>query len=93
MYGHGLFTLGGLLATAWRPSQPLLPWALTSALLTVAAMWGPWTTGGPVEWVVLGLAAYELMIGLLEEAAPASCAPPLAPGASAAQASSKRPQG
>ena len=67
MHGHGLFTLGGLLATAWRPSQPLLPWALTSALLTVAAMWGYWTTGRPVDWVVLGLAAYELMMGLLGE--------------------------
>ena len=61
-----MFTLGGFLATAWHPSQPLLPWALTSALLTTAAMWGHWTTGRPVDWVVLGLAAYELMMGLLD---------------------------
>ena len=66
MRTHGMFTLGGFLATAWRPSQPLLPWALTSALLTTAAMWGHWTTGQPVDWVVLGLAAYELMMGLLD---------------------------
>lgn len=59
------FTIGGLLARVWRPAYPLLPWALTSALLTVAALWEHWTTGGPVEWIVLGLAAYELMIGLL----------------------------
>ena len=94
MRAHGLFTLGGFLATAWRPSQPLLPWALTSALLTVAAMWGHWTTGGPVEWVVLGLSAYELMMGLLEEDAPdLACPSPSSPGSSAAHASSKSPLG
>lgn len=91
MYGHGLFTLGGLLATAWRPSQPLLPWALTSALLTVAAMWGHWTTGGQVEWVVLGLAAYELMMGLLDVDERASAADSLR--ATVAQASRNNPVG
>lgn len=62
------FTIGGVLARVWRPTYPLLPWALTSALLTVAGVWDHWTKGAPVEWLVLGLAAYELMIGLLSTA-------------------------
>jgi hypothetical protein len=67
MGSHGYFPLGGLLARVWSTSQPLLPWALTSALLSVAAMSDYWSRGGPIDWIVLGLAAYELMIGLLEE--------------------------
>ena len=71
------FTIGGMLARVWRPAYPLLPWALTSAMLTVAALWGRWNDGAPVEWVVLGLAAYELMIGLLsvESVAASNSAP------------------
>jgi hypothetical protein len=64
---HGLFSLGGFLARYWHPAYQLLPWALTSASLTVAAMWDRWSRGGPVDYVVLGLGAYELMLGLLEE--------------------------
>ena len=45
----------------------LLPWALSSATLTVAAMWDYWSRGADIDYLVLGLAAYELMIGLLEE--------------------------
>ena len=62
---HGWFTLGGSLAAVWKPSYPLLPWALSSALLIVAGLWDYWTARGPIEWMVVGLAAYELMLGLL----------------------------
>lgn len=61
------FSLGALVARVWHPTYVLLPWALMSALLTVLAMWDYWRQGGPIDYVVLGLAAYELMIGLLEE--------------------------
>jgi hypothetical protein len=67
----GLFTLGAALARVWQPAYPLLPWALTSALLSVAGLWDYWTGRGPIEWIVVGLGAYELMIGLLTAAAPA----------------------
>jgi len=63
----GLFSLGAVLARYWHPAYPLLPWALTSAMLTAAAMWDYWSRGGSIDYVVLGLAAYELMLGLLEE--------------------------
>ncbi len=66
MKSHGIFTLGGALSTVWHPAYRLLPWALTSALLMAAAMWDYWTRGGPIEWVIVGLSAYELMSGLLE---------------------------
>lgn len=66
MRSHGIFSLGGCLALVWRPAYPLLPWALTSALLMSASVWDHWTRGARIEWLVAALAAYELMIGLLE---------------------------
>ena len=67
---HGFFSLGGFLARFWHPAYVLLPWAFTSALLTVFALWDHWTRGGAIDYTVLGLAAYELMLGLMEEDAP-----------------------
>jgi len=67
MRSHGFFTLGGALARVWRPAYPLLPWALTSALLMTAGLWDFWSRRGSIEWIVVALAAYELMLGLLEE--------------------------
>ena len=67
MREHGFFSLGGFLARFWQPAYPLLPWAFTSAMLTVIAMWDHWSRGGPIDYTVLGLAAYELMLGLMEE--------------------------
>ena len=75
------FTLGGALARVWQPAHRLLPWALTSALLMTAGMWDYWSHRGQIEWIVVGLAAYELMLGLLEEPSPAST------GATASQGS------
>lgn len=69
MRSHGFFTLGGALARVWRPAHQLLPWALTSALLMTAGMWDFWSRRGPIEWIVVGLAAYELMLGLMEDEA------------------------
>lgn len=67
MSRHGLFTLGGTLARHWQPAYPFLPWALTSALLMAAGCWDYWSHGGAIEWIVVGLSAYEFMSGLLEE--------------------------
>ena len=64
--------MGALLARFWTPRYALLPWALTSALLTVAAMWDFWDRRGPIDYILLGLAAYELMLGLLEQPATAT---------------------
>ena len=59
------FTLGGVLSRAWRPAYPLLPWALTSAVLMVLGSWDHMVDGSRVEWTAVGLSAYELMIGLV----------------------------
>ena len=67
--GHGIFSLGAAISSAWKPRHALLPWALSSAMLTVAAMWDYWSRGADIDYLVLGLAAYELMIGLMEEEA------------------------
>jgi hypothetical protein len=67
MRGQEFFSLGGLLSRWWQPTYILLPWAFTSAMLTVAAMWDFWSRGGAIDYTILGLAAYELMLGLLEE--------------------------
>ena len=67
MRGHGIFSLGGVISCVWKPGLVLLPWAFCSAMLTVAAMWDYWSRGANIDYVVLGLAAYELMIGLLAE--------------------------
>jgi hypothetical protein len=72
---RGMFSLGGVLARVWHPRYPLLPWALTSALLMTAGLWDYWTVGAPVEWVVVGLSAYELMIGLLDVPEPVPAPP------------------
>ena len=69
---HGIFSLGAVLSLVWKPSHRLLPWAFTSAMLTLAAMWDFWTRGGSIDYIVLGLAGYEMMIGLMEEEAPAT---------------------
>ena len=70
MRHHGFFSLGGFLSRFWQPAYILLPWAFTSAMLTVVALWDRWTRGGAIDYTVLGLAAYELMLGLMEEDAP-----------------------
>jgi hypothetical protein len=61
-----IFSLGGLLSRVWTPAFPLLPWAFTSAMLMMAGTWDHLSRGGPVDYTVVGLAAFELMIGLLD---------------------------
>jgi hypothetical protein len=71
VHAHGIFSLGGVISRLWKPGLVLLPWAFSSAMLTVAAMWDYWARGAAIDYLVLGLAAYELMIGLMEEEAEA----------------------
>jgi hypothetical protein len=74
--GRGsFFSLGGLLARLWRTRNPVTPWVCASSVLTAGAIWDKMRTGGPIDFVLLGLAGYELVIGLTEEPEPASLAP------------------
>ena len=64
------FSLGGLLAPC-APAHAhgsLAPWLLTAAVLVALASWDPLTRGGRFDAVLLGLAAYELLIALTRTA-------------------------
>jgi hypothetical protein len=61
------FSLGGLLAILWRPSVQLLPWIIASATLFLLSCWDVFRGAGRMDFILMGLAAYELVIGLTEE--------------------------
>jgi hypothetical protein len=69
------FSLGGLLAQLWHTRHPMTPFVCASSVLTAGAIWDRVRTGGPIDFVLLGLAGYELVIGLTEEPAAAPVAP------------------
>jgi hypothetical protein len=72
--GHGtFFSLGGLIARVWRTRSPMTPWVCASSVLTAGAIWDRMRTGGPIDFVLLGLAGYELVIGLTEDEPGAAC--------------------
>ena len=61
------FSLGGLLAACWKPRPVVLPWVFTSSGLCVMSFWDVVTRSGKIDFILLGLAAYELALGLTEE--------------------------
>ena len=63
------FSIGGLLARCWRTRSPITPWICASSVLTAGAIWDAVRTGGPIDFIMLGLAGYELVIGLTEDPA------------------------
>ena len=64
-----LFSFGAVLARRWPEAPAVAPWAAAATILIAAAMWD-WTfRGAPVDFVLLGLAGYELVVGLTEESA------------------------
>jgi hypothetical protein len=58
------FSLGGLLAPFATTRLALAPWAFSAAMLAALASWDPVARGGEFDAILLGLAAYELLIGL-----------------------------
>jgi hypothetical protein len=58
------FSLGGLLAPYATTQGSIAPWLLTASVLVALASWDPLTRGGRFDAVLLGLAAYELLIAL-----------------------------
>lgn len=59
-----LFSIGGLIRRwrGWRPGPA--PWICAALGLSLAAVWDLLRQGGPVDFILLGLAGYELVIGL-----------------------------
>lgn len=62
-----LFSLGKLINGRWAVARPMAPWVLSASALAVLGSWDFLVGGGRVDAVVMGLAAYELLIGLTEE--------------------------
>lgn len=61
------FSLGGVLS-AWVPhTTPHVPWLITALGLALLGCWDAIRRGGPLDFILLGLAAYELLIGLTED--------------------------
>ena len=61
------FSLGGLLAPFATTRLALAPWAFSAAFLTALAFSDPLLNGGEVDAILVGLAAYELLIGLTRD--------------------------
>ena len=72
------FSIGGLLAPFATTRLTLAPWAFSAALLTALAWWDPVARGGEFDAILMGLAAYELLIGLTTERRLDSREPPTA---------------
>jgi hypothetical protein len=65
---RGFFSIGGLIARWWPGGGAgIAPWIVASSVLMSGALWDWVRAGGVVDFVLLGLAAYELVIGLTEE--------------------------
>ena len=64
------FSLGGVLAIFWRPRPQLLPWIGAASALMLLSCWDVFRGAGRVDLIVMGLAGYELVIGLTEDAPP-----------------------
>ena len=64
------FSLGGVLATMWNPAVQVAPWIVAAAILALGACWDVFRGAGRVDFILLGLAAYELVIGLTEDLRP-----------------------
>ena len=62
------FSLGGVLAMVWKPRVIPLPWVLAALALTALGCWDLVRGPGHVDFILLGLAGYELAIGLTEDA-------------------------
>jgi len=66
------FSLGGLIALWWRPRTRLVPWIVAAALLAGLGCWDLLARSGAVDFILVGLAGYELVIGLTDESLDAS---------------------
>ena len=61
------FSLGGVVATFWKPQTHILPWVGTAVALGLMSCWDAFRGFGRIDLIVMGLAGYELTIGLTED--------------------------
>jgi hypothetical protein len=61
-----LFSLGGLFGMWWHTDRVLAPFLCSASLLASLAMWDWLLRAGAIDFTLLGLAGYELIVGLTE---------------------------
>jgi hypothetical protein len=61
------FSLGGALGFFWRSPAPLLPYIVAASVLSLLSCWDLFRGAGRVDFILLGLAGYELAFGLTEQ--------------------------
>ena len=63
------FSLGGLLRIWWTPRVVELPWIIAAVSLMLLSCWDVFDGAGAgrMDFILLGLAGYELVIGFTEE--------------------------
>jgi hypothetical protein len=62
-----MFSLGGLIGRFWRPRRQWMPWTAAAAGLAIAGLYDLLTVGRGPDFILLGLAAYELLVGLTND--------------------------
>jgi hypothetical protein len=60
------FSLGGLLRSFWRTRPELLPYIVAASILSLLSCWDLFRGAGRADFILLGLAGYELVLGLTE---------------------------
>jgi hypothetical protein len=61
-----LFSLGKLIARFWHPRRDWMPWTAAALGLALGAVFDTIRFGRAPDFILLGLAAYEMLIGLTE---------------------------
>jgi len=61
-----LFSLGWMLSKTWRAPFQMAPWLASAFVLSVLGCWDLFRGFGRADFILLGLAGYELVIGLTE---------------------------
>jgi hypothetical protein len=61
------FSLGGVLSAIWKPRLVPLPWMVAAFLLVALGCWDLARGAGRVDFILIGLAGYECVLGLTED--------------------------
>lgn len=61
-----LFSLGAVVRIWWRPRNRCAPWGCAAGALAGLSAWDWLARSGGVDFVLLGLAGYELILGMTE---------------------------
>ena len=62
-----LFSIGGTVSRFCSVGPAWAPGAFAALILSVGAFWDPLVRSGRVDFILLGLAGYELVLALTEE--------------------------